>query len=884
MYRVEFGQYEKLTLYIFSVVDGVIPDRYLGFWNLPPVIQFVDVTGARVMARLRFDETKDNRYYPSEITKQSLEVELIRENEDDFYDIIDGNDNEWYALVTEGDTHLATKTKTIGVGEFAGIPIVKGQKVRFLGRLNNEQYGETYNHNSPVKLVFHDRLGELDQTTFKSNDQLMSLPDILHDLLQPVLAKRHLHIEFPYDIDYTVGLGGTIRYKNLENPDRWYLDISEHVNDKRLAVLEKILKDHDLTLHVDFTQVKISENDYSFLEDIGAVRIEHIDQFTEGEREFFVYESDDDNYILDPTKEQISNPPILLRHEYLIINKSGRWRLVRRAKWIDSKALLATNTLVFPEEISEDTVVPSSELSPSIYRAGFYPYYSLHHARFVGSSNILKEDSLNLVMNAGVFAGQIGVVIRDNVPIDTYDIHTRRIPIVKGTDRIRAEFTMWANYNAIVRVGFLAWSPYTDEVFNFGTHLSPTERRWEPWSDLEPLVTTLLFLTGTFNEDGVTATRELSMPPPPFTDPEATNSVYYIVPIMGTGNTRVNEDDKFLMLNDLKLQLLTEKGVPKSITLRTNISESRRSPIEETFTFSNLPRFKNDQSFYRNGIYAKGLDLYINDVLQSEKEDNVVAPRTVLYKQNNATMLVHNSEARGRQMLDDRWLFTARVKAFVDEGLLLYFATWNHSIDFVCEIDEGENTGYKRALTLLVSKSLAGQSAVGYPKTYELTETEIEIAEMSTIDYIERTSALVAFASSIELQELNPNNSPRVQNLTSCPLPAPAPTQFLTAAIQYGGLVADGSGLGGSFDFLDSSDVVKETSNIVLYSQDIYKVFIIQSGGNKFDFSDIEVYELGVQKTVVLEWRVQGETSWNETLVTDTYTQNTIIEVRVNYD
>lgn len=786
MYRVEFGRSEKRTLYIFNVVDDVIPDTYLDLTGSSPAIEFNDVTGSSSSCNIRFDENKNNKYYPSEITKTSLEVELIRRNDTDFNDIIQGNDNEWYGLVTKSTTELDVSS--------GKRPIVRGGDVAFLGKLNNEQYGETYDHSSPVKLFFHDRIGEISQQTFEPSNNLMALPEIFYQLLSPVIAKKRLHIEFSYTIDvsYYLGVGASdVRYDNLESPSQWFLDVANFKNKKSNTLLESILKDHDLAMYVDYNIVTISESDYSFLEDIGCIRVEHLDRFTETEREYFVYVDNGTSYTLQVNKEEVTRAPVLFREEYPIVNKTGRWELVRKAKYIDAIHVYERlDNLVFPAGINSEDCIDANTSNvpePIDYRAG---YYSLYHPNYrlleEGDllSSVMQEASLGtLPMSAhaeNVTAdGATGLILRDSLSGERYLIG-QRIPVMVGHGKMTITAQGWTNHppsgldTNYIKYALIGYSPQLNLYVKWnGSSWTAWDRVTIPY--LKLIITESEFTVGQLvsKEDEVGQANGVL---PIF-------QLAYIVPIFYAYNANSDfASTDYLLLTDFKLSMVNS-GTPNSLKVRTSISETMRSPIEEKFTFCNLPALMKGQSFYKNGIYAKGLDYYVDDVLQTNNPDNIIAPPYVTYDGNSATMLVHNSEARGEQMLLDRWKFKARIIMRVKEAFSLYYASWYHDGFYVCEKDttiteQNKNTGYQRAIFLGVTKSQGGEFVAGYPEYYDIrvafstyaVVTSTELSEMSTVDYLARASAFETYVSGIEGTTLEANNQPRIENLTGCPL------------------------------------------------------------------------------------------------------------------
>lgn len=277
MYRLEYNKDTTAgtqRLYLFKVTDTA-GDGYFNVVDLDEKWTWKELEGDRVAVLLRYDPVKENGIF-TPIIKSSLEVTLIRENATDFFDIIEAEENEYYAVITEGcELKFVTGTNQIYIDG-------TNPKILFKGTLTNETYGEDYLPIPVVKLVFHDKIGELADLIFEPTTPQMRLTDIFAELLQTLPASHQLFLEFPFDIQLNT-------WRNLESPYNLILDVSAYNGAKKLDVLTDILEAFGMQMFVDYDEYLVAYETYPHLLTAGAIRIRLVDTFTELSNDFFVF-------------------------------------------------------------------------------------------------------------------------------------------------------------------------------------------------------------------------------------------------------------------------------------------------------------------------------------------------------------------------------------------------------------------------------------------------------------------------------------------------------------------------------------------------------------------------------------------------------------------
>lgn len=264
MYRITF---EGNALYIFEAENGLYTMQ--SEWANPLVPEWIDINGSSNAASIVFDPLeKEEAFTP--IIKHSLKVNLIRENESQFTDIISGDDNNFFAVVLRGGALISDAT---------GNPIITktgtdDARLLFYGSLINETYGESFMPFSEVSLTFFDKIGELSDLSYYPTLPAVRVSDMLADLLHTIPTSKTLLIEWGYSyLDYDYG---------GERIDQFYLNVSEWIGKKKLDILKQFLLDTKLQLFIDY-EVSFGVG-YGYdrkLFDSGAIRIKCVAKHTE---------------------------------------------------------------------------------------------------------------------------------------------------------------------------------------------------------------------------------------------------------------------------------------------------------------------------------------------------------------------------------------------------------------------------------------------------------------------------------------------------------------------------------------------------------------------------------------------------------------------------
>lgn len=785
MYRLIFGTEKKYTLYIFRLVTGstvsgkvynIFLDKYLGFQNKP---KFIDITGDSAAVHLRFDEEKADNYYPSSIVKTSLELGLIRTNESHYSDIIEGNDNEWWAVVTEKETFMDSRKVPFNEEYYPVFKNTTGDvSIAFKGKLTNETYSETYNHNSPISFIFHDRLGELNENKYVVNEPFIGLIDFLNEMLEGQPCEKRLHIEFPYDIQDEIVAGKT--YSGLTSPNNIIIDVTRLHNKTKKDALLDVIKSFNLQLSNDYSKAFLTDDDYYELEDCGIFRVRMIAYITDISHTYYTFIKTSGVYVKG-ANETLSTIPKHMPNNYKVINRSGRYGLIRKANYIDAiNEYELRENLFYPHKFDEEFFIPyegfpvSAPYNPNDrykYSCTFFTVFAS-----LGIAYRLQEGTfLGYLASANAVgdSNKMGVLIRDDFESSIYWVLSKRALMFKGNNDIKVEIE--AISNATTRNVFyslIAFFPRTRAMLAFG--LDGTYD-WHVYTDGIPPQTPILQggVAGQF-EKNVYSRRADTVPQPPFATIQ-NGEFYYLCLYLSTGNTQGNADE-FTYITDVKVSPLNTQGLPQSLRIRTNISDTMRSSISDTFKLHNQPLLGTELSYFNNGIYATGLTPSIKDI---------IAPQRFFLDYRNATLLVHLSDIIGSQMVEDRWMFQADVKQGVDIEKLV-ISNWS---DYVCALVSSENTGIQRAIKLTVEKFISGvlSSSVVYSITSAFGAysaiNNTQFAELSEIDYLARLDAFIIYVKAqAEEQLINVQNNAYQENFKACPFLSKAYTIFLEAS------------------------------------------------------------------------------------------------------
>lgn len=647
MYRLEFHHSPQRVLYMYKEIGD----------------DWTDITGSGNCVNLRFDPVSANGVFTS-VIKTSLQVQLIRTNEEDYEDIISADDNEWNAVVVENGELVYES----GVG----YNLSEGANLIFKGLLTLETYGEAYQKFATVNLTFHDRLGYLSEIDFTAVTPKMTLTDILGQCLQGTTCAKHLYMEFPFDVELESVDTLPGYWTNLRSPRNLLLDISEYHLKPKKDLLEDILFAFGWRLYCDFEPIA-SEDTTPALEDCGVIRMEIVVNCKEANSEylkftieeyiadsniddaFYRYVESDDSSEFEQTPTVEARQIILMDTSlYPIMNRSGAWQLVRRAKYIEANnEFLLRDNLLFPDTIEEeDFVFADGSRSGYNLQYNFWGYFDAYNGDMFDRILDYFENHQTLrkaYANVMGTTGKIGVMLRDDLDESPYGILTNSGLVIKDdVNTLRIDLEAWTNIDGTRNVYVSLFAIYKGELYHY--FAAGGEEAWvkNPTQyygfRMQPGFET--FSTGYFTA--------IPQPPTiPVGDP------YEICMFVDAGNPTLAIGEVYY-LTALKITLESTVSYPKKLQVLTNLSITRRSPVELNPKFYNLPEVEGASGIYDSGIYGKELDMEIDSVLVPAAS-GIVPLSKLLFGGNNGTLLVHLSDMYGIQHLHDRWEFTASI-------------------------------------------------------------------------------------------------------------------------------------------------------------------------------------------------------------------------------
>lgn len=873
MYKLEFGQKQKKTAYIFEVdEDGYFvnytPDDP---WWRP---KWIDITGATEAVTIRYDEDGGTNYFPAEITKTSVQLRLIRTDKNPaiLNDLISGEDNNWRIVITEGDSRIIGNRFSEGSPFY---PIIDGEAI-FYGILTNETYGEDYTHFANINLTFHDRLGELSEMTYEPASNYQTIPEIFHTCLQGLPIFRHLRIEFPYTHN-----GDPL------SPSSVMLDVSTFVGEKRNKVLKAVLKAFGLSMFIQYKYQELTEGT-SFtnipfsLNECGWVQVRHLGKVQDIEHSYYRFESDQSEYKF---KELISwfTVPRFIPDDFKIIKK-GAWQLIRRAKYLDAKNdYKRRKSLFYPSDVNDIIMQPVDkfetytnfyaddyEMMTKQWIAGGWPWSWLAGGQtggFVPVAQVGNDSKLGLKL-----ADRFGAAQK---------ILSPRGLVMTGDAGMSLSLEVFnGSLSRSIDVAILAYSPLADTPYMQYNHSTKTWNSY-PEGSGNPTYNEVIAETGK-NQYAEGVLEEI--PQPPFL---ASDYYYIVVEVKANGGGLSS-----CFVTSCMLSLDGVNGLPPSILIRTMISETRRSPIEEKFEFYNLPNVFGDQSFLESGIYHK--DAF---------DGNITAPQVFGYENNEATMLVHCSELIGGQMTAERWKFKATIidhPDITEEQDPWVSAAWSK---YFCEIipellDPIEfEKYYERATRLTVTRIVGGVvvATVEYNilnafRTEFDSISSLEFRQMSLIQWQNRLDAFRAYVSTVEgvsnIAAFETNLFRRENSLCGPAPDPPDPENSYTIQVQVDWMGDSGSlsGLGGYIDLLNSINVEQDTYAITQYSKRVNTAFTqLKTNPCKVDLSNIASYTPGTSgQPLEVKWREDGVSAWTQTDITGLYDSNVQLFVEIS--
>jgi hypothetical protein len=654
------------------------PNEVGGYSIIADTYEWTNIKGLPSGVKLRFDPNKEEGVNTN-LIKSSLEVSLIRLNQTDFQDIISAEENEYMGIIIEQDSPLATGPIYWDANYQPYLkPNENGAKCIFKGTLTLETYGEAYTPFAEVKLIFHDKIGELKDLLFYPKKTFDTLTSILGEVLRTVTVSENLFLEYPFDIEDGF-------YSNLKSPEGIILDTSVYNRKSKLDLLVEILTAHFSMLYCDFAPMRLASIDsepVAYLQFIGAIRIECTGtrnnptvEYHKLELQKTTYNSIDQYIYFKEDSSSSGNSSTLTREERPIFimdtdtlpisGLSGYWQLVRKAKYIEGVNNFGLKESIFYPvtlELEDFDANPDSENSINDLVHKYWRKYigSITYSIVYNAikSFFIDERTLPLALGATLNNdGLLGVLAEEyQNPLQGQFLFLPPSLLI-----IESGATLTINISAVpvghttqIGVGLIA--RLGNLLYTYDNSLG-----WITYySSSSPVVAYTLNLLNLGQETTGTKTG-ISFPP--FRVGTAIEITAFA--IWSFSGSPVSGD--YLYVTDLKVKAVSVGNYPRKLSIKTILSESRRTPVTFEGKFYNLPSINGRFSLYHSGILATGLDYKVDESGEELNSDNIIAPSAFLYKGNNATLLVHVSDMLGVNHMSDRWEFNADILPLTDE-------------------------------------------------------------------------------------------------------------------------------------------------------------------------------------------------------------------------
>jgi hypothetical protein len=363
--------------------------------------------------------------------------------------------------------------------------------------------------------------------------------------------------------------------------------------------------------------------------------------------------------------------------EFLIVGRTGKWQLARRAKWIDGyNVFIIKENFLYPDEF----VIEDFEYSPieTEHNGGQYnlAYKYWRTLLFTFSGLDVKAYIRDQTLGQRAFANlvgpqtKLGVVYKNNASTEFRPaVLTNPLRINKSDYLINIEVEVFSTQSTPQFNVFL-WAVHGETIYYYDSNT-------QTWT--ESGATVVLVWTG-FNANEY-ETHTFEDIPQPAAIPDGED--YQMILFMYDENI-LGALTETAYITSLKVFYADITNVPKKLKIRTLISETKRKPIDFESKFYNLPGIEGNTSIYASGILATGLDKYVSDVLDTTDSDQIIAPSALEYEGENGTLLVHLSDMVGQQHLTDRWRFDAEIMPSDVTPSAVFWATWD---DFICELE-----------------------------------------------------------------------------------------------------------------------------------------------------------------------------------------------------
>lgn len=619
IYQIGIGEFDNC----YIITGGIT-----GLTEFEPTL----VNSNSEAIRIIIDKKDDNIFTPW--IKQSLRVNLLKENETDYSEIIAGDDNTTYGILIEnGELEL--------VG--GNLRITSGGKLKFIGTLALESYSEQYRAVSVVQFTFNDRIGVLDEHYFYNETPYLPITSIIANLAFEIMCSNTLKLEWPYTIS------------SSSDPSQFLVDIRTFMGKKRLEVIEQVMNDFGLQMFIDFED-NISTN----LVDCGCLKIRSVTSIPDKLVTFWnlskISEVNSNgltfyNYIGSSSYNNEIEKQLMGTIIYPLENNETILSLERMAKNVVAKTETEESDIVWGGDMDDgfnnndiETLryIPFSmivgldvlnDLQDVLY---FGNLYGIQHVML---SQPLDRKGINVPINRNIVGSTRHFIVSSPIFINhslfSSDIFKQRVSI----DVTLVDYTQDESTGASFRTAILKYDGTNYEIWkNDNTWVSFTSQSQIQTGDTA--IADFIYGTGTYVTLNANVTIESTV--------DVTIIFVFTVYDARTGNyahvSKLSSINKTLpIINHVD-----------SEELITTLNANNRKDIEITPKILNCPNeFGTELAIYNlimDSIYTR--------------------PITIGYKLLNQTLLAHLSDQYGWQYKYNRWSVEGQVKA-IDESFNL---------------------------------------------------------------------------------------------------------------------------------------------------------------------------------------------------------------------
>lgn len=390
-------------------------------------------------------------------------------------------------------------------------------------------------------------------------------------------------------------------------------------------------------------------------------------------------------YIQQVAIDVLTRAHKIIPTDFPILNRTGKWQLARRAKWIDAyNKFVLKESLIFGirdadfEEFSAEQYPDHSQYAgkPCFINRNWY-YFTTDSLLYTAI-----DDYILAILTGGNSEFVLGNYVEDNKCLivrveskDTYCFVASSPALIRtgttGVFTIDFEYYNFTEYDpepitepSRIDVWLLAYKRESGVLYGY----DPNDETWD-----EDFTNSKFNIFGSTMDIGLNTATFTTANIPDFTED------YELMLVIAELNYVFSEG---VLLKSATVRLDSQTQVPGGVKIRTLISETKRKPVEFESKFYNLPDIEGNTSIYASGILATGLDKYVDDVLDTTDSDQIIAPSALEYEGENGTLLVHLSDMVGQQHLTDRWRFDAEIMPSDVTPAATFWATWD---DFICE-------------------------------------------------------------------------------------------------------------------------------------------------------------------------------------------------------